>query len=434
MLKQAVTESGIVEGVAGADRRVTLFKGVPFAAPPVGQLRWRPPQPAPKWDGVRICDRFAPISMQETPGGNPDDFYTRELHPNPDLPMSEDCLYLNIWTPARTGTEKLGVMVWIFGGGFRAGYTYEMEFDGERLVRRNIILVTINYRVNAFGFLAHPELTAEDPDGCHGNYGLMDQKAGIEWVRRNIAAFGGDPEKITINGQSAGAAGVLCQSVSPLTEGLFARAIMQSGGGLRACGYGRPMNELKEAEDNGAAFLDTLGVTSIAQARALPAETVRQGVLSFACTAPWGPVVDGYFLKEDPTEAILHDRHHKIPYLFGNTSGELPGTPASGTVPESVAAFEADARERYGKQADRFLALCGVKTKSELAVLYKKDAFNMRSVANRLFCLTQARQGRVSYAYYFDHDIPGQDAPGAYHGSDMWVTFESLAKRQAKHI
>ena len=344
MLKKVMVETGLLEGVACADRRVTIFKGVPFAAPPVGMLRWRPPQPAQRWEGVYRADRFAPVSMQETPGINSDDFYSKELHPNPDLPMSEDCLYLNVWTPAHSQDEKLPVMVWIFGGGFCSGYSYEMEFDGERIARRGVIFVTMNYRLNAFGFLAHKELTAEDPAGCHGNYGVQDQRAGIEWVRRNIASFGGDPDKITIAGQSAGAGGVLCQVTSPLNEGLLAGAIMQSGGGLRAYGYGAPMNSLDAAEENGKAFLSALGVSTIGEARKLPAQKIKDTAISFSCTASWGPTVDGCFLKEDPTQAILHDRHLRIPYLFGNTSGEVAGTPASGSVPESVDAFISEAR------------------------------------------------------------------------------------------
>ena len=418
----------MLEGVSCSDRRVSLFMGIPFAAAPVGGLRWRPPQSAHCWEGVYKADHFAPISMQDTPGSDANDFYSKELHPNPDLPMSEDCLYLNIWTPAKTGEEKLAVMIWFFGGGFRSGYTYEMEFDGERIARRDVILVTVNYRLNAFGFLAHPELSAEDPGGCQGNYGLQDQQAGIGWVRRNIAAFGGDPDRITINGQSAGAAGVLCQVTSAQNKGLLAGAIMQSGGGLRAFGYGAPMNSLEAAEQNGIGFLSALGASSIEDARTLPADKILKAVLSYPCSAPWGPTVDGRFLSEDPTQAILHNRHLDIPYLFGNTSGEVPGTPASGSIPESVEAFETLSRKTYGRHAATFLSLCHVKNKDDLVRLYQTDAFNMRSIGNRLFCLTQAQQGRPSYAYYFDHDIPGSDHPGAFHGSDLWFTFESLSK------
>ena len=195
MLRIAKTENGLVRGLPAADPRITSFKGIPFAAPPVGDLRWRAPQPAQDWKGVRECFEFAPISMQYVPGANPEDFYAREWHVDPQIPMSEDCLYLNIWTPAVTGEEKLPVLVWYFGGAFQCGYTAEMEFDGERLARRGLIVVTVNYRVNVFGFLAHPELTAEHPE-APANFGCLDQQAGLLWVKRNIAAFGGDPAEV----------------------------------------------------------------------------------------------------------------------------------------------------------------------------------------------------------------------------------------------
>ena len=240
MLRKVTVETGIVQGIPAANPRVTVFKGIPFAVPPVGNLRWRAPQPAKPWAGILKADTFAPIAMQETPGLNPDAFFSKEWHVDSEIPMSEDCLYLNIWTPAKTGNEKLPVMIWIFGGGMVGGYTSEMEFDGERIARRDVVLVSINYRVNGFGFLSHPELTAENLEHTSGNYGLLDQCAGIQWVKRNITNFGGDPEKITIFGQSAGGRSVICQVSSPLTKGLFAGAIAQSGGGMAITYRGGP--------------------------------------------------------------------------------------------------------------------------------------------------------------------------------------------------
>lgn len=320
-----MTENGPVRGLPAADPRITAFKGVPFAAPPVGALRWRAPQPAENWEGVRECYAFAPISMQETPGENPQAFYSKEWHVDPEIPMDEDCLYLNIWTPAKSAGEKLPVMVWIFGGGFQCGYPAEMEFDGERLARRGVILVSVNYRVNVFGFLAHPELAAEAHGEPVGNYGLQDQTAGIQWVRRNIAAFGGDPENITIFGQSAGGGSVLSQMTSPLTDGLFQKAIMQSGGGLRAYSTG-PFRPLEEAFDYGKKFLETLGVSSIQEARKVDARTLLEKGLAFNAVARWQPTVDGAFLPEDPTQLILQGKHHDIPYMAGNTGADLLGT------------------------------------------------------------------------------------------------------------
>ena len=209
MLREVTVENGRIRGVASADPRVTAFKGIPFAAPPVGENRWRAPQPAENWEGTRLCQEFAPISVQDRPGvGN--DLYCREWHVDPDIPMDEDCLYLNVWTGARSADEKLPVLVWYFGGGFQWGYTSEMEFDGERLARRGVVVVSVNYRLAALGFLAHPDITKESPE-TPGNFGLLDQKAGLDWVVRNIAAFGGDPDRITIAGQSAGGASTMEQ-------------------------------------------------------------------------------------------------------------------------------------------------------------------------------------------------------------------------------
>ncbi|MFY9393281.1 MAG: carboxylesterase family protein, partial [Halanaerobiales bacterium] len=228
MLRVVEVENGVVQGLPAADPRITSFKGIPFAAAPVGENRWRTPQPAEDWEGVLEAFQFAPIGMQARPGVDKDNIYSREWHVDPDIPMSEDCLYLNVWTPATSADEKLPVFVWFFGGGLQVGYTSEMEFDGERIARRGVVVVTANYRLNVFGFLCHPEITAEAPE-APANFGHLDQQYAIQWVKRNIAAFGGDPDNITIGGQSAGGGSVLAQLTSPQNEGAFQRAIIQSG-------------------------------------------------------------------------------------------------------------------------------------------------------------------------------------------------------------
>ena len=228
MLREVRVENGVVRGLPAADPRITSFKGIPFAAPPVGENRWRAPQPAKNWDGVLNAYEFAPISMQAVPGVDQDNIYTREWNVDPEIPMSEDCLYLNVWTPASTADEKLPVFVWYFGGALQDGNTAEMEFDGERIARRGIVVVTVNYRLNVFGFLCHPEITAEAP-GAPANFGHLDQQFGTRWVKRNIAAFGGDPDNITIGGQSAGGGSVMSQLTSPQNDGLFQKAIVDSG-------------------------------------------------------------------------------------------------------------------------------------------------------------------------------------------------------------
>ena len=215
MIKIAKTEGGLVRGTYGSDMAISVFKGIPFAAPPVGKNRWRAPQPVEPWEGVRDCLEFGPANMTDySRAYGP--FYEKEWHWDMDFPMSEDCLHLNIWTPAKTPEDRLPVMIWIFGGGLIGGNPAEMEFNGENLARRGVVLVSVNYRTNVFGLFAHPEISAESGGKHCTNFALFDQKAGIDWVERNIANFGGDPENVTIFGQSAGGRSTLCQVISPL--------------------------------------------------------------------------------------------------------------------------------------------------------------------------------------------------------------------------
>lgn len=266
MLRRVVTKKGAIQGMPAADPRISVFRGIPYAQPPVGALRFCAPVPAEAWEGVLDCREFGPIPMQDVPGADPEEFYSKEWHVDPNVPMGEDCLYLNVWTPAKSPEEKLPVLIWILGGGFQCGYSSEMEFDGERMARRGIIVVSMNYRVNIFGLLAHKELSAETPDGPSTNFGLLDQMAAMQWVQENIEAFGGDAGNVTIAGQSAGAGSVLNQIVSPRTEGLFHRAIMQSGGGLRARSVG-PLKNKRAAEQTGEEFFRFAGISSLTEAR-----------------------------------------------------------------------------------------------------------------------------------------------------------------------
>ena len=433
MLRITKTESGTVRGIPAADPRITAFKGVPFAAPPTGQNRWRPPQPALHWEGVRDCSSFAPISMQEVPGEDPEAFYSKEWHVDPAIPMSEDCLYLNIWTRAKTGDEKLPVMVWIFGGGLQCGYTAEMEFDGERLARRGVVLVSVAYRVNAFGYLSHPEITAEDPDGVHGNWGFLDQKAGIDWVGRNIANFGGDPDNITIFGQSGGGRSVLCHMTSPMSVGSFHRAIAQSCGAVRVLapkGQERFYPDLKQAERIGEDFFHYLGVKSLREARAVDAQTLFDKQVQFNKDCPsgkmgnFGLTIDGKYVARDPSDVFLAGEHHKIPYIVGLTKDEFHVGPPSG----DEQAIQQWSENNFGEQAETFMALAGDKAKREGVSLQNAASVSMFDVGVRTFCRISAERGDKNiYLYHFGPEIPGDEA-GAFHSSDLWFEFETLAK------
>src|SRR3954463_1251886 len=279
--------NGMLEGVNVSGIRT--FKGVPYAAPPVGNLRWREPQPVQNWTGVRKADHFGPRAMQLPLFG--------DMNFRSDG-MSEDCLYLNVWTPSKSGNEHLPVMVYFYGGGFSAGDGSEPRYDGESMARRGIVAVTVNYRLGVFGFFAHPELTKESPHHASGNQGLLDQSAALQWVQKNIAAFGGDPKKITIAGESAGSYSVSAQMASPLSKTLIAGAIGESGALINPTLGPVP---LEEAEQTGVKFATAAGATSLAALRAIPAEqlletTAKEGMPRF------GTTVDGYFLPRRPAE------------------------------------------------------------------------------------------------------------------------------------
>lgn len=420
MLRQTITENGAVRGVAAADPKVTVFRGIPFAQPPVGELRWRAPQPAQNWSGVRMCDNFGPPSMQEEPKDE-NAFYTKEFYVAPDVPMSEDCLYLNVWTPAKSADEKLPVMVWIFGGGMSVGYTSEPEFDGTRIARRGIVFVSINYRLNSFGFLAHPDLTREgrSQGECGTNFGLLDQSAGLQWVKRNIHSFGGDPDKVTLFGQSAGGRCVWMHMTAPSDRGLFHRAILQSAG--MGGGITRYPN-LLEAEEKGVRFLQHLGVSSINEARMLPAKVLRDKTLTFTGHR-WGPVIDGNYLPEAPLTAVASGRSHNVELLMGSTLRDPDGF-RMGTNAEE---FKAHAQKFYGKDFSTFWALSGIQNAVSLLHYYESAAFSTFEIGNAYVAKKWLEHGRKPvYLYRFNPEIPGDDA-GSFHSSDLWFVFETLA-------
>lgn len=400
---QVKVEGGIVQGTITED--MTIYKGIPFAAPPVGDLRWKAPQAVESWEGVKQTTEYAPAPMQ---GGNP------------ASGKSEDCLYLNIWTPAKSPKEKLPVLVWIYGGGFSFGSTSDPVHSGEHLARKGVILVSIAYRVGQIGFLAHPELSAESPNGVSGNYGLLDQIAGLKWIQRNIAAFGGDPEKVTIFGESAGGISVSMLCASPLAKGLFRGAISQSGGSFgptRPTTYpGENMKSLQQAENDGIEYVKGFGLSSIDEMRKLEAEKlIPQG-----WTMPGGwPIVDGYVIPDDQFTLYENGKYNDVNVLIGYNSDEG----MSFTWARNNADFIESVKTRYGIFADTLLQAYPLGENSitrSARNLMRDAAFGWQTWS---WARLQSQTGKSNvFLYYFDqHPIHPKDSPQADHGTPHGV-------------
>ena len=347
------TANGMVESTLPPRDGVRSFKGIPFAQPPVGDLRWREPQPVKNWPGVRNADTFGPTCMQR-------------LSPNADYwfrgdGMSEDCLYLNVWTSATSGREKLPVLVYVFGGGFQNGDGSEPRYDGESMARKGIVAVSLNYRTNIFGFFVHPELTKESPHHASGNYGLLDQVAALQWVQKNIAAFGGDPARVTIAGESAGSISVSALMASPLSKGLMAGAICESGAAIASL----PPRPLAEAEQNGVKFAAAAGADSIAALRAMTAQQLQDAAAK-AQGIRFSTAMDGYFLSKTLPEIALAGEQARIPLLAGSNTEEqgaravlAGGDPTPETLADAIRKF-------YGDKAEPVLKAYAATTTDEV--------------------------------------------------------------------
>ena len=424
MIRETKTENGYVRGLQGTNARITVFNGIPFAAPPVGELRWQAPQPAANWDGVRECYKFAPISMQDTPGLGTD-IYCREWHVDPEIPMDEDCLYLNVWTPAKKTDEKLPVLVWYFGGGFQWGYPAEMEFDGEHLAKKGIVVVSVNYRLGAFGFMTHPEISERYPQ-APANFGNLDQQAGLKWVVRNIENFGGDPKNITIAGQSAGGGSTLSQLTCKENFGLLQKAIIMSG--VIRSPYMKDTfitpAPLKEVEKKGLDFFEFLGVKTLDEARKIDAVTIRNKYGEFAQNHPrFAPCIDGKFMQEDPFKAYIAGRHAHVPVMSGNTSDEFPSILFAANEDE----LKENAKQFFGDDTEKFLAF------DEAHVKFNDKAYaplsGIECSVKGMFLKNEENGYKEpGYYYRFAPDIPGWDNPGTFHSVDLWFFFDNLDK------
>jgi para-nitrobenzyl esterase len=410
-------EGGLLQGTVEDGLRI--YRGIPYAAPPVGDLRWKAPQPVSKWEGIKAADQFGRACIQ-----------TNKAISNLPEP-SEDCLYLNVWTPAKNANEKLAVMVWIHGGGFIAGTPAEKTYDGAWLAQKGVVVVSIGYRLGVMGFLAHPELSAGSDKHVSGNYGLLDMIAGLKWVQRNVAAFGGNPKRVTIFGESAGSAAVSNLCASPLTKGLFHGAIAESGASFAPVRAGAAIGDgvtpLAAAEKEGADWANTLGVSSIAELRKLPPEELQAA--SLGKTGITGPNVDGWVFVDDQYKLYQAGRYNDVPVIVGYNSDE--GANFAGAV--SKADHVESVRKRYGPFADRLLAAYpGGETPAEKRTarnLMRDASFGSHSWS---WVRLQTKTGKSkAFFYFFDvhPDFPA-DSPraefGAAHAAELPYTFHQL--------
>lgn len=391
-------EGGQIQGVKLENHAdITVYRGIPYAAAPIGDLRWKEPQPVQPWEGVKLADKFGHPGFQAVhyPGG-----YTTEWGYGDESPSSEDCLYLNVWTKAAGQPDKkLPVALWIHGGGYREGWGSEPEFDGQEWANKDVVLVSINYRLGVFGFLTHPELSAESAHGVSGNYGILDQIESLKWIQKNIAQFGGDPDNVTIFGQSAGAGSVKTLCESPLTEGLFKRAIIMSGGGATdpaklqaapATGSARSFRAMtyEEGQQMNKKILDWAGFDSLEKMRRASTETIYAlstiygNVTGERASLTGSPVVDGYVSLKSFDAAAFSNTLHNIPYMIGYTLNDMGNM--SGAITD--------------------------------------------------FCLNRESVGAKAWAYEFARPLPDDGSQpsvtarlkGAFHSSDLWYVFKSL--------
>jgi para-nitrobenzyl esterase len=415
------TDKGKVQGYVSSDGQIRIFKGIPFAAPPVGPLRWKPPQPAAKWHDTHQATSYGYHCMQPVlwddmifhdPGG------------------SEDCLTLNVWTPAKDKNAKLPVMVWIYGGGFTAGTTSEARQDGENLAHKGVIVVSMNYRMNIFGFFVHPELAAESPQHAAGNYGLLDQTAAIQWVHHNIKQFGGDPNKVTIFGESAGSFSVCAQMASPLAKDLFQRAIGESGGAFSTTLPFAPREDREKIDPEKAGKI--LGVTKLADLRALSAEQVLKAATPEAGgnSVRYAPDIDGYFLPESVSTIYAAGKQAHVPLIAGWNADE-------GGIPQktlTVAEYNDMAQKQFGPNADKFLAAYSATTDEE-ALRAAKDHAGDTFIAHSTWRWLEAQVatgGQPVYRYHFEWPSPGDKFhPGGttFHSDDIEYVFGTLDSR-----
>lgn len=408
---QVKTANGVLEGVLEPSG-IRAFKGVPFAQPPVGELRWKEPQPVKNWQTTRKADKFGPRAMQRAIFG---DMGFRSDG------MSEDCLYLNVWTPAKSATENPGgkplpVLVYFYGGGFMAGDGSEARYDGESMAKKGIVALTVNYRLGVFGFFAHPELTKESPNHSSGNYAYLDMAAALRWVKQNIAAFGGDPNRVTIAGESAGSIAVSALMVSPLSKNLIAGAIGESGSLLG----GLPPVPQAKGEESGTAFSTAVGASSLAQLRAIPAEQLLEATAK-PSTPRFSATIDGYFFPKTPLEIFTAGEQAHVPLLVGWNSEEMNYRAVLGQEKPTPENYANAVKKLYNDKADEVLKLYPGNTEEEIlesATALASDRFLAYSTWKWADMQIKTGGGKPVYRYYYSRPRPamtpemGNAAPG----------------------
>ena len=406
-------ETGLITGVKSNTSDVTAYKGIPFAAPPVGDLRWKAPQPAQNWQGVKKCESFGASPMQAKPV--PFMVYTPEFL-IPEQPISEDCLYLNVWTKASKG-DKRPVFVWIYGGGFTSGGAGVPIYDGEALAKKGVIFVSLNYRVGVFGFMAHPELTKESADHASGNYGLLDQIAALKWIKRNIAAFGGDPDNVTIDGQSAGSMSVNCLVASPVAKGLFNKAIAESGSFLIA----NPLlksNNLEGAEQQGVKLAQALHAENLKELRNIPAAELLKYPGRYA------PIVDGYVLPEPVPQIFAEGKQNNVALITGwNADEALIG------AFKNKEDFIQEAKEKYGADTAEFFKYFPAATDEEAARSQIKIARDLTFAASGFKWAGLQSVKAPVYVYNFNRKVPATAdyvKYGAFHTGEVAYALDDL--------
>jgi para-nitrobenzyl esterase len=416
-------ESGIISGIKSQGGDVAIFKGIPFGAPPIGDLRWRAPAPVAAWKGIRPCKAFGPNPMQGKPV--PFSVYNQDFLIPAGDPISEDCLYLNVWTAAKSPKEKRPVIVWIYGGGFVSGSGSLPLYDGEAMAKKGIVFVTINYRLGIFGFFAHPDLSKESGHNASGNYGLMDQIAALHWVQKNIAAFGGDPSNVSIAGQSAGSMSVNCLVASPLAKGLFRRAIAESGAYLFSTPV-RMTTYLKQAEDQGMKVMETVHASSLADLRNMSAADLMAKTFGFR-----GPIVDGFVLPASIPDIFASGKQNQATLLTGWNGDEGTALASLGGGLKSADDFKKQVQQQYGAAADSILKYYPASS-DEQAANSQLDYFRdiTFGVQNYAWCKMATKSGKEPvYLYNFTRKVPASDPYkkyGAFHTGEVAYAYDNL--------